>query len=80
MRSPSELYEHEVFGGRVTSCLSRGGGGDFAGRVTDHLRAHPADPSALCYLCGNCDMIYEAFDILRSQGVPSRQLFAEVYF
>jgi ferredoxin--NADP+ reductase len=42
--------------------------------VTDYLREHPADPAWLCYLCGNCDMIYEAFDILRSQ------LFAEVYF
>jgi ferredoxin--NADP+ reductase/benzoate/toluate 1,2-dioxygenase reductase subunit len=80
VRETSELYEHSVFGGRVTSCLSRGEGGDFSGRVTDHLRARPADPGTLCYLCGNCDMIYEAFDILRGQGVPSRQLFAEVYF
>ncbi len=80
VRAPSELYEHAVFGHRATACLSRGDGGAFRGRVTDYLRAHPADPSGLCYLCGNCDMIYEAFDILRGQGVPSRQLFAEVYF
>jgi ferredoxin--NADP+ reductase len=80
VRATSECYEHEVFADRVTTCVSRGGGGSFAGRVTDWLRAHPADPSWLCYLCGNCDMIYEAFDILRGQGVPSRQLFAEVYF
>jgi ferredoxin--NADP+ reductase/benzoate/toluate 1,2-dioxygenase reductase subunit len=80
VRAPAECYEHGVFGGRVTSCVSRGRGGDFQGRVTDYLRSHPVEPGWLCYLCGNCDMIYEAFDILRSQGVPSRQLFAEVYF
>ncbi|MFW5742073.1 MAG: ferredoxin--NADP reductase, partial [Spirochaetota bacterium] len=34
-----------------------------AGRVTDHLREHPVPPETLCYLCGNCDMIYEAFDV-----------------
>ena len=80
VRSTGECYEHEVFADRVTTCVSRGDGGSFAGRVTDWLRANPADPASLCYLCGNCDMIYEAFDILRGQGVPSRQLFAEVYF
>ncbi len=37
-------------------------------------------PGPYCYLCGNCDMIYEAFDILTDQGVPPERLFAEVYF
>ncbi|MFW6293308.1 MAG: ferredoxin--NADP reductase [Spirochaetota bacterium] len=50
------------------------------GRVTDYLRANPVDPETLCYLCGNCDMIYEAFDILKGHGVPPEQLYAEVYF
>jgi len=80
VRSASECYEHAIFGDRITTCTSRTSEGTFAGRVTDHLRANPADPQWLCYLCGNCDMIYEAFDILRGQGVQSRQLFAEVYF
>ncbi|HKJ86368.1 MAG TPA: FAD-binding oxidoreductase [Spirochaetia bacterium] len=81
---------------RVTSCLSRdpdevarAGSCDdgapehakvVAGRVTEYLRDHPVDPDTLCYLCGNCDMIYEAFDILKSHGVAPEQLYAEVYF
>lgn len=52
----------------------------FQGRVTDYLREHPVAPETLCYLCGNCDMIYESFDILKTQGVAPEQLFAEVYF
>jgi ferredoxin/flavodoxin---NADP+ reductase len=80
VRTTAECYEHAAFANRVTTCVSRGEGGNLRGRVTDYLRSHPVDPAGLCYLCGNCDMIYESFDILRSQGVPSRQLFAEVYF
>ena len=45
----------------------------------DHVVA-PVDPRTLCYLCGNCDMIYETFDILKRHGVPPEQLYAEVYF
>jgi ferredoxin--NADP+ reductase/benzoate/toluate 1,2-dioxygenase reductase subunit len=34
----------------------------------------------LCYLCGNCDMIHDVFDILEKQGVNSDNVFTEVYF
>jgi len=81
VRTLSERYERESFdAARYVSCVSREEGGDYSGRVTQYLRDHPVDPTSLCYLCGNCDMIYEAFDILRSQGVPGSHLFAEVYF
>lgn len=81
VRTLSELYDREVFEPeRYISCVTREEGGDYHGRVTDYLRANPADPESLCYLCGNCDMIYESFDILRSQGVSPDHLFAEVYF
>jgi len=52
----------------------------FPGRVTDYLRSTEIDLEARYYLCGNCDMIYEAFDILQDAGVPHSRLFAEVYF
>jgi ferredoxin--NADP+ reductase/benzoate/toluate 1,2-dioxygenase reductase subunit len=52
----------------------------FGGRVTDYLRSHRIDPETNCYLCGNCDMIYESFDILKGQGLPPEHLYAEVYF
>ncbi|MEE8441010.1 MAG: FAD-dependent oxidoreductase [Spirochaetia bacterium] len=81
---------------RLTTCVGRevldpeaemsNGAGDatppalFAGPVTDYLRTNPVSPETHCYLCGNCDMIYESFDILKRHGVPPKQLFAEVYF
>ncbi|MFW5695394.1 MAG: ferredoxin--NADP reductase [Alkalispirochaeta sp.] len=81
VRARSERYEHETFErSRYTACISRDAGGDYHGRVTDYLRTHAVDPAARYYLCGNCDMIYEAFDILQDAGVPHNQLFAEVYF
>ncbi len=93
IRTADERYDHDFFpADRVISCLSRnpdaitgaaasgGGARAVAGRVTDYLRSHPVDPETRCYLCGNCDMIYEAFDILKSHGVPPEQLYAEVYF
>jgi ferredoxin--NADP+ reductase/benzoate/toluate 1,2-dioxygenase reductase subunit len=81
VRCATELYDRELYApGRLVSCLSREQGGDYRGRVTGYLREHPADPDSLCYLCGSCDMIYEAYDLLRAQGVASERLFAEVYY
>jgi ferredoxin--NADP+ reductase/benzoate/toluate 1,2-dioxygenase reductase subunit len=81
VRYASELYGREAFArSRFTGCISREAGGDYQGRVTAYLREYPADPESLCYLCGSCDMIYQAFDILRSQGVGPERLFAEVYY
>ncbi len=81
VRSAGERYEDETFDpSRCVTCVSRGEGGDFQGRVTDYLRSHPVDPGRLAYLCGNSDMIYEVFAILRGQGVARHHLFAEVYF
>jgi ferredoxin--NADP+ reductase/benzoate/toluate 1,2-dioxygenase reductase subunit len=81
VRAGSELYDREVFDPRrFVSCISREQSGDYRGRVTAYLREHPVDPESLCYLCGSCDMIYEAFDILRGQGVAPERLFAEVYY
>ena len=91
--SGDDQFEYEYHHG-VTTCLSRSspeakGSSNVVkqteqrwhqGRVTSYLRDHPVDPTTRCYLCGNCDMIYEAFDILRAYGVPSSNLYAEVYF
>lgn len=81
VRYAGELYDHDAFErSRRIACVSRGTGGDYPGRVTGYLREHPVEADRLCYLCGNSDMIYEAFAILRDQGVPREHLFAEVYF
>ena len=81
VRTEQERYDFEAFDrSRYLCCTSRSSGGDYAGRVTAWLREHPVEPEVRCYLCGNSDMIYEAFAILRGQGVPREHLFAEVYF
>jgi ferredoxin--NADP+ reductase/benzoate/toluate 1,2-dioxygenase reductase subunit len=61
-------------------CTSRDKKGDFNGRITQYLKENIHDTSAQYYLCGNINMIYEAFDLLQLKGVPSNQLHAEVYF
>jgi ferredoxin--NADP+ reductase len=52
----------------------------FPGRLTALLRGEPIDPSTYCYLCGNSDMIYEVYGILKEQGISREHIFAEVYF
>lgn len=65
---------------KVISCVSREPGGHFQGRVTERLKAMKIDPGTHAFLCGNCDMIYEAFDLLRAAGVGSDRIYTEVYF
>ena len=83
VRDTEELYDRAVFDGqRMVACVSRGAtpAGAHPGRLTDYLSRHPLDASLYCYLCGNSDMIYEAYGLLREKGVPHSQIFAEVYF
>ena len=86
VRDPAELYDRGSFArDRFVPCISRGGGAEsagnaYAGRVTSWLSEQPVDASRYCYLCGNSDMIYEAYALLRKRGVPHSHIFAEVYF
>jgi ferredoxin/flavodoxin---NADP+ reductase len=82
IRTADEAYEKNHYGNnRLVICTSRDTKGDFQGRVTDYLKKNPVeDKNTLCYFCGNCEMIHEAYDILLNQGIPSENLFAEVYF
>jgi ferredoxin--NADP+ reductase len=83
VRSASELYDRDSFApARFFPCLSResGEGGAHAGRVTTFLAERPLQTSTYCYLCGNSDMIYEAYALLRNRGIPHSRIFAEVYF
>ena len=61
-------------------CVSREAGGDFSGRVTDYLKYHPQPVAAMYYLCGNRNMINDAYDILREQGVSGTNICTEVFF
>jgi len=83
LRDRTDFTEDEVFDGRrYVPCVSRGRAGDnaYQGRLTALLRQAPAEPKTYCYLCGNSDMIYEVYGILRDQGVSREQIYAEVYF
>jgi ferredoxin--NADP+ reductase/benzoate/toluate 1,2-dioxygenase reductase subunit len=86
VRSPQQLYERKTYDlERFVACISGAGANSgetryFAGRVTLYLRQNPVEPTRLCYLCGNSDMIYECYAILRGYGVPPSRIFAEVYF
>ena len=89
VRYPEERYEHTTYPkDRYTACLSQDNSGDpqdepgahFQGRVTEYLAAYPPDPTGLFYLCGNANMIYDVFALLKHQGIPRDRVFTEVYF
>ncbi len=81
IRTEEEAYErHEYPKGRYISCTSRDTKGDFNGRVTKFLQENPIDTQAMYYLCGNYEMIDDAYGILEKAGVPPENLKAEVYF
>lgn len=81
VRYASEAYEKNYYPkDRYVLCTSRDTKGDFQGRVTDYLSFHGVDSDTLVYLCGNCDMIYEVYDLLISGGFNADHIKTEVYF
>ncbi len=66
--------------GRYITCTSRAADGDFQGRVTDWLATATLEPDLTVYLCGNCEMIYAAYDQLLGKGWPTDRIRTEVYF
>jgi ferredoxin--NADP+ reductase len=83
VRSAQECYDHAAYEpARLVPCISRDGTGAavYRGRLTVYLAEHAVEPTRYCYLCGNSDMIYEAYALLRGQGVHSSRIFAELYF
>jgi ferredoxin--NADP+ reductase/benzoate/toluate 1,2-dioxygenase reductase subunit len=75
-----EAYESDYYGDKYFHCVSREEGGDFKGRVTEYLKTLEIPTDTNAFLCGNCDMIYEAFDMLQEKGLPTQQIHTEVYF
>lgn len=81
VRTLAERYDHDSFEeARMVSCVSREAGGNVQGRVTAWLKTAEISPDTQALLCGNCDMIYEAYDILVQKGLPPQNIAAEVYF
>ena len=81
VRKKEEAYEHADFElENIKLCLSGDENGDFYGRVTDYLFTQKIDSETNCFLCGNSEMIYEAFDILTGKGIPVSNIYSQVYF
>lgn len=93
VQTQEDLYEKETFYPahiNYIPCLSKALISDdlkqktnmniFSGRVTEYLKTHDSSAEGVYFLCGNCDMIYEAYDILHQKGVLPENIRAEVYF
>ncbi|MBN1597678.1 MAG: hypothetical protein JW894_05250 [Bacteroidales bacterium] len=82
VRFTCEAYEKDTYPiDKYVLCTSRDTNNkSFNGRVTDYLKANEVDSDTLVYLCGNCDMIYEVYDLLTTRGLHTDQIKTEVYF
>jgi ferredoxin--NADP+ reductase len=81
VRYADEAYDRNFYPkDRHILCTSRDDTGDFRGRVTDYLKQIETDFDTMVYLCGNCDMIYDVYDLLTSRGFPAGNIRTEVYF
>jgi ferredoxin/flavodoxin---NADP+ reductase len=81
VRYNAEAYERDDYDrDRYILCTSQEPKGDHKGRVTRFLPGYHVDTDMLFYLCGNNNMIYECYHILRDMGVPDENIFSEVYF
>lgn len=81
IRHPHEQYHASDYAqDQYIPCISRNRMDQPSQRLTDYLVEHPANPLSVVYLCGNRNMIIDAFEILRGQGVPGNSLYTEVFF
>ncbi len=81
VRYNNEAYErNEYEPRRYFLCTSKESNGRHKGRVTKFLPHYQMDSDMLYYVCGNNNMIYEVYHILRDKGIPAENIFAEVYF
>jgi ferredoxin/flavodoxin---NADP+ reductase len=81
VRYNKEAYEKDDYDPqRYILCTSKENNGRHKGRVTRFLHGYPVDRDMLFYMCGNNNMIYEAYHILRDKGIPDENIFSEIYF
>ncbi|MGE5421462.1 MAG: ferredoxin--NADP reductase [Chloroflexota bacterium] len=81
VRHSNEAYERSEYeAARYILCTSRESIGGRKGRVTKLLPQYRSSPGASFYLCGNGNMIYEVYHILREKGIPAEKIFSEIYF
>jgi ferredoxin--NADP+ reductase/benzoate/toluate 1,2-dioxygenase reductase subunit len=76
-----EAYEKDEYeSARYVLCTSKEVKGTRKGRVTQFISDYPLSPVMLFYLCGNNNMIFDVFNILKNRSVPEENIFSERYF
>jgi ferredoxin/flavodoxin---NADP+ reductase len=81
VRNVNEAYDKKDYEPqRYILCSSRERNGNFYGRVTNYLQSFRIKPDMSFYLCGNSNMIYDVYNILRKKEVPPERIHSEVYF
>jgi ferredoxin--NADP+ reductase len=81
VRYNNEAYERNDYDPkRYILCTSIEHNGGYKGRITKLLSGYLVDPEMLFYVCGNNNMIYEVYHILRDKGIPEENIFSVVYF
>lgn len=81
IRNPHEQYDISDYKpGRYIPCVSKNTKDKPSMRLTEYLKNNPVNVSSIVYLCGNRNMIVDAYEILRVQGVPGNNIFTEVFF
>jgi len=81
VRYNTEAYDRNEYDPhRYFLCTSKESKGGHKGRVTRFLPHYPVDPDMLFYVCGNNNMIYEVYHILRDKGITAENISSEVYF
>lgn len=81
IRDPKEQYGSQDFRpGSYIPCISKNYSGQTSLRLTDFIVSNPININSIVYLCGNRNMIVDALEILRGQGVPGDNLITEVFF
>lgn len=81
VRYPEETYHATDYPeGRYIPCITRNSRGRACSRLTDYLEGFSVSPDSAVYLCGNRNMIVDAFEMLRNKGISGDNLFTEVFF
>ena len=81
VRYINEAYDKNDYDpGRYILCTSGEKDHNFFGRITSFLKNFKVEPDMMFYLCGNGNMIYDVYDILRKKSVLRENIYSEVYF
>lgn len=81
IRTDEERYHAQHYKeGPYIPCISQPADGSKGTRVTDYLLTNKLPSNVQVYICGNRNMIIDAFEILHAKGISGDQIITEVFF